>query len=271
MKKSLLFAIAILGWSSYSVAQCNPNSHDWGAATYGVSPDPTLGENFLPAQLGVAYHDIVFVLAPTSAADVSDLAPAGTILDSLRLDSITINNGIANISIEAVGLSLTCNNNGDLPNSCAFLPGHAYCGDINGVPSVVGSFPVNIYATAFARVPFGPALIPVNYQTTYSNYVFNITDPNTVAEEEIQSINVGQNAPNPANDYTSIDFDLGKGSTVDIVVSNLLGERVITKKITGKVGRNNVKMDTSELQSGVYLYSVQSGEKKFTKRMLVQH
>jgi len=55
------------------------------------------------------------------------------------------------------------------------------------------------------------------------------------------------------------------------MVTNLIGERVYSKNVKGKKGDNVVTLDTSEIPNGIYLYSLEAGNKKITKRMVVQH
>jgi len=50
-----------------------------------------------------------------------------------------------------------------------------------------------------------------------------------------------------------------------------VGERVISKTFTGKRGENNFNFDVSELPAGIYLYTVQSGNQKATRKLVIQH
>jgi hypothetical protein len=267
MKKSIL-SLSVFLMALAASAQCDPSAHDWGKASFGVSPDPQFGEQFDAATINVPYEEVIFVKAPTSAADIDETLPDIVAIDSLRLDDVLLDNGTGFVSLNSVGLYLTCNNNGDSPNPCVFLPGNAYCGDIAGTPTVAGEFPVKIAVTGFLDF-FGPQAIPYEFEG-YTLIVNggNISVSETVA---VQALTVGQNSPNPAVDVTNIQYELTVPSEVEVVVINLVGTQVYSKKAMGKKGVNNFRLDTSDLESGVYLYSVTAGEKKFTRRMLVQH
>ena len=266
MKQSILIlALSSLGLPA--IAQCDPNAHNWNGAPFGVSPDPQMGEQFESAVLNVPYSDVIYVKAPTSAADIDETLPAFVMIDSLRLEDVLLDNGNSFVSLNTIGLFLECNNNGDSPNPCVFLPGNAYCGDIFGTPTVAGSFPVKISVTGFIDF-FGSQAIPYEFE----GYTLVVNGTIAVVEATApQSLLVAQNSPNPASDMTTIQYDLAVPAEVEISVVNLVGAQVYSRKMLGKKGTNSFRLDTSGLESGVYLYCVSAGEKKFTRRMLVQH
>jgi len=68
-----------------------------------------------------------------------------------------------------------------------------------------------------------------------------------------------QNYPNPFNPTTEIKFSLAHSSMVTLEVFNLLGQRVATLVNGNKsAGEHQVSFDASTLNSGVYLYRLQS-------------
>ncbi|QQS35731.1 MAG: T9SS type A sorting domain-containing protein [Ignavibacteriales bacterium] len=81
---------------------------------------------------------------------------------------------------------------------------------------------------------------------------------------------LGQNYPNPFNPSTTFTFDLPVESQTTLSVYNLLGEKVATL-IDGmmKAGTHQIKFDGSKLSSGIYIYSLEAGDKKFTKKMIL--
>ncbi len=267
MKRNLLYLVIFSFLPFTTLAQCDPSAYDWGSATFGVSPDPTLGENFEAATLGEPYSDIVFVKCPMTVGDIDPTNTfAGLGIDSISLDSITIFNGLADVQLSVIGLNVTCNNNGDSPDPCMFYPGNAYCGDIIGTPTVVGTYDVQIWVTAYANVFSNVFSIPYSFP----GYTLVITEPIAVIETTGFSLNLQQNSPNPTSNYTNIRFDLSHSEDVNFDVINLLGEVVFSKNIKGKKGENLLKLETSTMETGIYLYSIQSGDKKLTKRMIVQ-
>lgn len=90
-----------------------------------------------------------------------------------------------------------------------------------------------------------------------------------------EGFHLAQNYPNPFNPSTMIQYEIPQAAHVRLAIYNLLGERVRTlvdakesaglKHITWD-GRN----DRGErVSSGVYLYQLEAGELKMTKRLLL--
>lgn len=265
----LFYAFLFLLTGTFVSAQvCNPSDHDWGSAAFGVSPDPTVGENFVYGYLNSPYSDQVYVKAPQSVADVdSTFVGIQLAIDSISLDSITFFNGVSSLNINSLGMNVTCNNNGDSPNPCMFMPGNAYCGDITGIPNAAGSFPVEIHVTVYFYFFTNQAIA-----YTFEGYTLDILSESAVLEPVLeQSIALLQNAPNPANQSTTIKFELTKAETASITVTNLMGKRVWDRSFNARRGENVQIIPTDDLAPGIYLYSVAVGDRKMTKKMLVQH
>ena len=79
-----------------------------------------------------------------------------------------------------------------------------------------------------------------------------------------------QNYPNPFNPSTLIKYSIPEGGFVTLDVYNLLGEKVITL-VNGvhEAGRYEVNFDASNLASGIYVYSLNSGSFNLVKKMLL--
>lgn len=82
------------------------------------------------------------------------------------------------------------------------------------------------------------------------------------------SFRLRQNYPNPFNPSTVIGFELGSASDVRLDVYNILGERVaaLLDKRLG-AGQYVVNFDASTLAAGIYLYTLEAGNKRETKKM----
>ncbi|MCC6600695.1 MAG: T9SS type A sorting domain-containing protein [Crocinitomicaceae bacterium] len=266
MRKHLLFVAAAFSCGLVSFSQCDPLAHDWGTATFGVSPNPSLGETFETGVLGQPYSDVIYVKVPTLASDINEqFSPIP--IDSLKLDGITVFNGVADVSLSTMGLNVFCNNNGDCADPCMFLGGNAYCGDVTGIPNTAGTFPVKINVIVYGNFGF---FTSVPYQ--FENYTLTVIDPaSVVLTKNIGEVALGQNAPNPADVSTLITFDLPFAANTHLVIQNLVGEKIFDKMIQGKRGENNYRLDSSNFPNGIYLYHIQMGDKKITRRMIVQH
>ena len=81
---------------------------------------------------------------------------------------------------------------------------------------------------------------------------------------------MGQNRPNPAIDETSFDINATKSAEYKLTVSNILGQVILERDLgTLQSGQNEITINTSQMQSGVYFYSLFSEGKVFTKKMTV--
>jgi hypothetical protein len=77
-----------------------------------------------------------------------------------------------------------------------------------------------------------------------------------------------QNYPNPFNPVTKISFTIPKAGHVILKVNDILG-REVAVIVDGyrPAGSHNVEFNAENLPSGIYLYSIESGDFKDTKKM----
>lgn len=80
-----------------------------------------------------------------------------------------------------------------------------------------------------------------------------------------------QNYPNPFNATTEIRFTVDYPAIASLEVFNVLGERVVTLfHDVAEVGKYHaVRLDASNLASGIYFYRLHSGPKKVVKKLLL--
>jgi hypothetical protein len=77
-----------------------------------------------------------------------------------------------------------------------------------------------------------------------------------------------QNYPNPFNPVTTIRFNLPESGNVKLTLFNLLGQELKTiVNDFGESGEHTVNVDGSDLNSGVYLYKIESGSYTKTRKM----
>jgi len=76
--------------------------------------------------------------------------------------------------------------------------------------------------------------------------------------------------PNPASDNVTIEYAYtGNSSNVKLVIKNLVGATLFTKKLDAN--GNKVKVDVSEYNAGIYFYSIEAdGRPLITKKLLVK-
>ena len=79
---------------------------------------------------------------------------------------------------------------------------------------------------------------------------------------------VEQNSPNPANPTTTISFTLPESGTVTVDIFNVAGQKVDTLvNDFMDSGRHSVVWNGSNFSTGVYFYTVKSGEFSRTMKM----
>ncbi|HZW40564.1 MAG TPA: FG-GAP-like repeat-containing protein [Ignavibacteriaceae bacterium] len=125
---------------------------------------------------------------------------------------------------------------------------------------------------------------PRNYSITdekvvngkYTYKLKQIDFDGTYEEKEIKvevnninySYNLDQNYPNPFNPTTNITFSIPKESRVTLKLYNVLGKEVKTllDEVKG-AGNHNINVKLSDLNSGVYFYTITSGNFTATKKL----
>ena len=88
--------------------------------------------------------------------------------------------------------------------------------------------------------------------------------------ESPTSFDLLQNYPNPFNPSTTINYSVANSGLVSVKIFNILGEE-ITKLVNGykNAGSYSVNFEASNLSSGIYFYTMTSGNFVSTKKMVV--
>ncbi len=198
---------------------------------------------------------------------VTDLAPIDTsvIIDSDEAMSIARSvGGDAFLSSPVVGQLLESSVSIQLGNFDWYLQGQA---DMDKV----------IYAVYFNRNSFNPAngnfmeeggdivLDAVTGDVIGGMLVSNDSDPE-IAEE----VKLHQNYPNPFNPTTTIGFEIGKAQQVELLIFNILGQKVAT--LTNQryaAGSYNLQWDASNLSSGIYIYQLRTENSSINRKMML--
>ena len=77
--------------------------------------------------------------------------------------------------------------------------------------------------------------------------------------------------PNPTNGEVKFEFSISENNSVSYSLSNILGQIVDNKEL-GKysAGTHRFSLDYSDLNSGTYFYTIESADKKITKKLVVK-
>lgn len=250
MKRILLVA-GLVAVAYGASAQCSPNQ-TYADSLFGAWPDTLT--NFADGMVGVLYSDTLNLLVPSNAGAI-DPNFEGFAIDSVALVQVT---GLP------PGITVQCTSHTGAP--CTFITGQVGCGLIEGVPTETGTFPLVIQVNAYASL-FGMAqAVPYSFP----GYSITITE-NTTGVAELAPVKLSgvKTIPNPFAERTAIEFDLSKAAPVKVKVFNLVGAEMWRRNVQGKAGVNKVSFDATNLESGIYIYHVESADSKFTGRMMV--
>ena len=105
-----------------------------------------------------------------------------------------------------------------------------------------------------------------NYCTCTSDYSSEVEVNYNVPKK----FELSQNYPNPFNPSTVINFQVPAAGKVTLKVFNILGKEVATllnKEMNA--GSHSVKFNASNLTSGLYFYTLTSGNYTSTKKMVL--
>ena len=113
------------------------------------------------------------------------------------------------------------------------------------------------------------------HNTKFNVYVANsLGSPTSVDDESnpavVSNFELQQNYPNPFNPTTQIRYTLAEQSQVTLKVYNILGKEIVTlvNEIKG-AGVHEVGFNGSGLASGVYFYTLQTGQFSQTRKMIL--
>ena len=176
---------AFLSATGFAQADCAAD-FDFMGASFGLSPNPALGESFVDGVVGQPYEEVIHVLTPSMTSDIPDLPidlPVPLPVDSVTLDGISlVGESGEEISLEELGLSLTANNAGDSGNEFTFLGGGQYCAVLAGVPDSAGFFVASLDVTGHVLVSFGPTSTPVSYPFEFQGFSLTVLTPGCMDE-----------------------------------------------------------------------------------------
>lgn len=168
-----------------ATSQCTAD-FDFGDLTLGVSPNPEVGEQFAPGVVGEPYEDVLHILLPQYVLDIDSTLPFSptTPLDSVSLATITLvdlSDTLVTTTLDAVGLEVICNNNGDSGNPCSFLGGNQYCAALTGTPTTPGAYRVDISVNGWVTV-FG---FPFSQEQVFGSFVIELGEEGCTDEAAV--------------------------------------------------------------------------------------
>ena len=253
MKKTLLtltLALAFIG----AQAQCTPDPQ---YTAVGIYPDELIG--LLPATVGIAYNQNITIIVPSdTVADVFGQMVPVTI-DSINLTNVT---GLPS------SFSYSCD-----PPSCSFPGGTTKCAELSSAAptsSEVGSHQIIFKTTTYVSgVPFIGTTTQNDSIDYYYLQVSGVTS--TINQFDNTTFELKEAYPNPVSNQAKIQFVSGTTENITFKIYNLLGEEIESQLISSSKGVNTINLNTSSYSKGIYLYSINNGNKVLTKRMIIKN
>lgn len=76
--------------------------------------------------------------------------------------------------------------------------------------------------------------------------------------------------PNPATSDLNIEIDAIKQGVVEASLLNLLGQTVLTHRFDVSQGVNNARLNLKQLENGLYIVRLQSGNNNYMKKIVIE-
>jgi len=275
--KKLLSLFVFAGFAIGAIAQCSPMGFDFGAAPYGIYPDTSVGLN--TGIINVPYEQVLYIKVPTQASDIpAEFIPptidpsllALATIDYIQIDSVNVMiNGVQSPmqALMGNGYNLYCS-----ASNCQNAGGDQNCVSMTGTPLMIGDFDLVILASGQATATvFGfpvPQSVP---QFPITGYRIHVSLDAGVTVEAPAQFEVGFASPNPAKDVVVLPYAMASKGDAHIMVTGMLGNTMMDRMVDSKKGDNQYSLDVANWEEGVYLYSIDNGKNKVTRRLIVQH
>ncbi len=103
-------------------------------------------------------------------------------------------------------------------------------------------------------------------------YTFNVSEVGCISglNDEIEKIQSWNAFPNPAKDQLNLVLDLKGSARYDVTLTNLLGQRMLSKSVDLNKGNKLIRLDISQVPKGVYLVSLNSLESSTSKKIIIE-
>jgi len=157
---------------------------------------------------------------------------------------------------------------------------HELTFDANSDPALVTrewvqfDIPLSAFTGLQAREHLAQLIISGDPNTVYVDNIYFYTDDTMVIETTAVAtpavMRLGQNYPNPFNPTTTIRFDLAQADYVTLSVYTIAGQEVATL-VDGfqDAGSYTVHFKADQLDTGTYIYTLQTGDFTASKKMVL--
>jgi hypothetical protein len=268
----LISSLALI--KSQTVPTCSLDPVFIAATKNGIWPDSAT--NFISGTVGLPYVQNITVKVPKDT--IQSIIKFCFTRFELSTPSVAVNYnlppGLNFGSSTPVVLNGTVNGAPSLK-----FPGNANnCASIYGTPTTAGTYTLKLLVDAYAtsttllgncpNTPTVTAGLKIN-TSTLGYYIITILPPAGINEQlTVKNFNL-QNSPNPFNHSTSIKFQVQDEAPYKFSVYNILGKEVYSESKKTRIGENTIEFNGSNLNEGVYFYTITYKNYSETKRMIL--
>ncbi len=251
MKKIfILMFLLLLAGHHVIIAQCVP---DLNITQPGIYPDSATG--LAPGVVGQPYQQVMQIKVLTDTSIVYSGFQVTVTIQNIQLMSFT---GFP------PGITYACN-----PATCIFPGGSNACVLISGVPTTAGVYNLNaVVKTTGTTVLFGQTITLTQFDTI--DYYSIVVGAVGLNEINPSIFNLGIPQPNPAVDYSIVDFYVPSDERLSYGIYTLTGLKVQAGTLKARKGFNSHKINLHSLTPGVYLYSLSTHSLRLTRKLIVQ-
>jgi hypothetical protein len=116
----------------------------------------------------------------------------------------------------------------------------------------------------------GWGIMPPSVTAEYYHFTTDITIVGVGDDIIANTFNLEQNYPNPFNPSTTINYTLSERSAVTLKVYDVLGNEIVSLvNTTQEAGKYNINFDATGLSSGLYIYTLNTGNFTSSKKMML--
>ena len=102
----------------------------------------------------------------------------------------------------------------------------------------------------------------------YVNYLTVFLPVSIQSKDSRQEVMI---SPNPASDFTNVQFQLNSSSKVELNVYDAMGKLVMSNNYGDQTtGYHSFKVNTNSLSGGMYLFTVKTGDSQTSRRVVVE-
>jgi len=257
-------------------------------STFGICPDSATG--IASGQIGVVYNQQMSIKIPATTTSqnqtftLTHLGLTQVLVDTIATDVDSISAHFQNdsrfVDISVIGLTYLGSGSNTPSGGASGVPSYtmtkyAYwnantnvCAVVSGTPTKVGTFHIRIKSWGRASIGGFGSWVPA---PNNDDYRITIAPNGTMGIEALNmdKFEVMQNAPNPFNEKTVINYSSPNVSDVEFKVYNVIGAVVYTETVKADKGANAITLRANSFAPGAYMYSIKNGNQTITKRMVV--